>query len=380
LCASRRDAIIKSNGLAERDFCVVRRERTSGRETEILYEALRFGAETKDSLGYIRYNGRKANDADDAAVVGTIDITNRFGTLKPRHLDFGRTTKDKDENQAGAHGEGLKVALIVLMRKPQNHGIRCLSGGFNWKFNFTNYGRLVARLHRMSPQAIQRVKEQSRAQSLKPEALLLYGTNPKSDVQFLIGETGAGRDGSGEKVRRSPVKLEDFEAWTKAALFLQDAGDGAIISTDAGDLLRGERLRGHIYLKGLLLNESVPERSASITNQPLKFGYNFSSGHTNRERQSVGGAKEEAKAIFDIWSKVLEVRPELVSDLSDMLNIAEPKYADVAGPRWKSMGYEMARWLKEHLVGSVGKWYYCSADKNKVLFSPTKQGRALQLC
>lgn len=173
------------------------------------------------------------------------------------------------------------------------------------------------------------------------------------------------------------MEQEEFEAWTKAALFLQDARDGAIISTDDGDLLTDPRLCGHIYLKGLLLDESVPTRSASITDQPLKFGYNFASGHTNRERQSVGSADEEARAITGIWSKALEAKPELVSELSAVLNTTEPKYADIAGAE-RFMNFETTWRLKQYLVGSqfAGKWYYCGEDKNKVRpYRPSTAGR-----
>ena len=44
---------------------------------------------------------------------------------------MGGTSKAGNKNQAGAHGEGLKLALLVLMRGEQNHCVRCRSGGFN---------------------------------------------------------------------------------------------------------------------------------------------------------------------------------------------------------------------------------------------------------
>lgn len=150
-----------------------------------MYKVPRFGADdSKEWLGYIRYKGRHGE--------GTIDITNRSATLQPWHLDLGGTSKADDDDQAGAHGEGLKLALLVLMRGMQNHSVRCRSGGFNWKFNFTTRGRLVARLHRMAPEAIRKAEDQARR--LSQRTLLPFGTNPELDVQFVIGETHAGRD------------------------------------------------------------------------------------------------------------------------------------------------------------------------------------------
>ena len=321
------------------------------------------GGDKKEWLGYIRFKGYDGK--------GSIDITNRSATLQPWHLDLGGTSKAGDAHQAGAHGEGLKIAVLVLMRGRQNHSVRCRSGGFNWKFNFTTRGRLVARLRRMKPEAIHKAQDQARR--LSERKLLPFATNPNSDVQFVIGEAQAGRDEWGGKVRRSPVQREDFDAWTKAALFLQDGRNGAIISTDDGDLLTDPQLCGHVYLKGLLLCTSTPTRSASITNQPLKFGYNFAFGTTNRERQSVSGANEEAKAILKIWSSVLAAEPEMVAELSAMLNTTEPRYADVAGAT-AYMNFATACRLKEYLLGSqfAGKWYYCSGDKNQVPYLPVE--------
>ncbi|KAL2132430.1 hypothetical protein VTI74DRAFT_3799 [Chaetomium olivicolor] len=308
-----RDGIIRAFHLAERDFCVIREEKTSGRSTEIVYKVPRLGGDDrKEWLGYIRFKGRDGE--------GAIDITNRSATLQPWHLDLGGTSKAGDVHQAGAHGEGLKIARLVLMRGRQNHSVRCRSGGFGWTFNFTTRGRLVARLRRMSPEAIHRVEDQ--AQRLSERTLLPFAANPKSDVQFFIGEAHTGRDEWGSQVKRSLVKREDFDAWTKASLFLHDARDGAIISTEDGDLHTDPQLCGHLYLKGLLLSESTATRSASITKEPLN-------------------ANEEARAILAIWSRVLAAKPEMVLELSAMLNSTEPEYADISGAK-RHMNFETA--------------------------------------
>jgi hypothetical protein len=353
----RRDGIIKSFKLAERDFCVIREERTKGRETEIVYKVPRLGADDrKEWLGYIRFMARDGE--------GTIEITNRSATLQPWHLDLGGTSKAGDEHQAGAHGEGLKIALLVLMRGRHNHKIRCRTGGFNWNFNFTTRGRLVARLTRMTPDKILRAKDE--AQRLIARKLPPFAVSADSDVQIVIGEAHKGRDEWGNAVKRVPVHRRDFDAWTKACLFLHDAQDGAIISTDAGDLLTSPALCGTIYLKGLLLAESTPSQSASISSQPLKFGYNFASGKTNRERQSVANANEESQAILAIWNRVLATKPEMAQELSAMLNTADSQYADVFGAR-NYIGMAIPSYLRDYLFGQQfkSKWYYCSEDKSR---------------
>ncbi|KAK0653036.1 hypothetical protein B0T16DRAFT_435518 [Cercophora newfieldiana] len=304
-------------------FRVIREESTTSDTTEIVYKVPRPGKnEADECLGFIRFHGTN--------IEGTIEITNRNATLQPRHLDIGGTTKGKDTRQAGAHGEGLKVGLLVLMRGAQNHNVRCCTSGFNWRFNFTTRGRLVARLYRMSQNGIARTENE--AHELLPKTLLPFAPKPGADVQFVIGEqsTLTARDQAGQLVERRPVRREDFNAWVKSALFLHPAfqSPGGIISTEKGDLLIDQDLRGKLFLKGLLLRESTPERSASITNLPLRYGYNFASGRTNRDRQSVAGADQEARAILDIWDRALRAKPEMVAELNEILNDEETRFAD----------------------------------------------------
>lgn len=134
-----------------------------------------------------------------------------------------------------------------------------------------------------------------------------------------------------------------------------------------------ENLRRAIYLKGLLLAETTPGRSASITKLPLMFGYNFAQGSTNRERQSVAGADEEGKAILGVWHRVLEVKPSMVEDLSLMLNDGDTDYADIHRAS-KRMGYDTADRLRKQLRLFADGWYYCAEDKSKVS-GKTKQSR-----
>ncbi|GAB1315574.1 hypothetical protein MFIFM68171_05784 [Madurella fahalii] len=351
-----RDGIIKSFRLAEKDLCILRDAKTLSRSIEIVYKALRFDADDrKECLGFIRFKGHNGE--------GTIEITNRSASLQPCHLDLGGTSKVGNEHQDGARGVGLKIALIAFMRGSAGHNVRCRSGGFNWKFDFTTSGRLVARLCRMSPRSIHKAEDQARRLSQR-RTLLPFATKPNGDVQFVIGETHLGRNEHGNKVKRRPVKQEHFEAWTKAALFLHHGQDGGIISTRDGDLLTDSRLRGNLYLNGFLLRESTPARSASVTNQPLKFGYNLAFGRTNCERQSLASAEEESRAILAIWNNVLVTRPEMASELSIMLNTNEPRYADVLGAK-KLMSFETARLLARYLFGKQfeGTWYHCSEEK-----------------
>ncbi|KAK7696965.1 hypothetical protein SLS64_014021 [Diaporthe eres] len=357
-----RDAIIESNNLNPKDFRVTREAKGEAEgeatppagNTEVLYKAFRRGADDdiKDCLGFIRYKGRNG--------AGTVELSNLRATLHPEHLDFGGTSKRGREDLAGAHGEGLKLAALVLMHSRQNHHVICRTGGFTLTFNLTDNGRLVARLRR--------IKAQKKARQPKNIAFPTPAVRANGDVQFIIGEGRDGRNQYGEKVKRSPVQQHNFKSWTKVALFLTntEGGNNSIISTVHGDLLTSEDLRGNLYLKDLLLRESTTYRSASITGHRLGFGYNFAFGQTNRERQSLADAYEESVSICDILSAALIVKPDLAAKVCNLLNSAQPLYAEAQcnATFWSR---DIAVLFKQNLLGGefAGRWLYSGDEMHK---------------
>lgn len=347
---ARRDAIIKSFNLAERDFTVIFREIRSESRLDLIYSAARQGATGPECLGYIRYRGEQGE--------GTVEITNRKAHLEPQNLDFGDTTKIGDPTQAGAHGEGLKVGILAMMRAPQNHGIYCQSSGFNWYFNFDSNGRFVVRLDRMPQPLIRREMERAWRDDLL--WLPLRAARPKRDVRFVIGEVSkrVHRDQSGNSTASCKVREADFREWVKVTLFLRQLGDDAKISTSEGDLILEPGLRGDLYLKGLKLASSTAEASASITGKPLKFGYNFASGATDRDRKSIASASQESRVIARIWNEAILVKPELAQELGDLLNAGGTDYADVSGAE-EHLTQETVQRFRAHLLSrSDTHWYY----------------------
>ncbi|KAL8365390.1 hypothetical protein RB595_004273 [Gaeumannomyces hyphopodioides] len=351
-----------SFNLTAKEFSVVREASVGGpghSSIIILYKAARAAGRrgAKETLGYIRFDEAK----------GTVDIVNRKATLHPGHLDLGGTSKTNAPEQAGSHGEGLKLALLVLMRGPQNHAVMCRSGGFTWQFDFTKTGHLVTHLIRMPESMKRNVYQEAYGLVQQPHSLLPFAPVLDHDVHFIVGGTGTGRDESGGRIDRVPVCRHEFDDWVGVALFLSDAPHGGIISTPAGDLLTAPQFRGKLYLKGLLLEESTPTRSASVTNLNLKFGYSFAAGKTHRERKSVEGAGEESAALLSIWSAVLRKKPEMVEELSDLLNAPEPGFADVCDVSRRRVRQSLATRLKNYLFGEqfAGKWYYSAEDKDE---------------
>jgi hypothetical protein len=323
-------------------------------DTEIVYKAFRrHGRNNKDCLGFIRYKGRNGT--------GIVEISNLKAALETKHLCFGTTSKEGRDDQAGAHGEGLKIAVLTLMRSDQNYRVFGRASGFNLAFNFDKEGYLYVDAKRIA-------KVQS-ARKPKNVAFPTPAVKANGDVQFIIGEQRQGQNEFGEKVKRSPVQQKDFKSWTKVALFLTEiqGGDASIVATPHGDLLTSDDLKGNLYLKGLLLSESTQFKSASVSGYYLGFGYNFAVGKTDRERQHVADAYEESRSICIILSSALEARQDLVGRVCDLLNSDEPKYAESEGrPRyWPPRA---ALLLKQHLLrGDLARrWLYSNNEMANV--------------
>ncbi|KAI0887416.1 uncharacterized protein GGS22DRAFT_198712 [Annulohypoxylon maeteangense] len=341
------DGIIQSFKLSEQDIKVTRREN----DDEIVYTAISPGsyrdiARSHECLGYIRWSQQ------DGA--GTVEITNRQATLEPCHMNMGSTTKATDENQIGMHGEGLKIALLVLMRSPQNHAVRCRSGGFEWTFNFTNQRRLTTRLVRMAPSTIS--KADDKVSTPVPAA-------SNQDTQILIGTKAKGRNEDGYPVEREEVTRDQFTNWTRAALFLQGISSKDIVRTKYGDLLTDPRFKGRIYLKSFLLKESHEGNLANMGNETWGYGYNLANGTTNRERNSMASSNDESRTILAIWESVLVIRGDLIGNLHRLLG-SQIDYADLKGAAkyvQKETGKRITTYINEELKGS---WCYTANEKN----------------
>ncbi|OTB06912.1 hypothetical protein M426DRAFT_257953 [Hypoxylon sp. CI-4A] len=349
-----RDGIIKSYNIRETAFHVTCEER----DDEIVYTAIDSSRELwrgKEPLGYIRWSRRSGR--------GIVDITNRHATLQPCHLDMGGTSKKTEVNQAGAHGEGLKVALLILMRNPQNVAVCCYSGGFLWSFDFTTQRRLVAYLTKITPSTVNMLRNEA---VVKDQGLAPFVALPHSDVQFLIGMDTNGRNADGFRTARNEVTRKQFQMWTSAALFLQNIDEyRGVVRTSKGDLIMDPKFSGNIYMKGLLLQESAESCSTSMTGRPLKYSYNFATGNTNRDRVSTATTNEESAAILSIWDQAILSREELIGKLHEILNSVNPDYADVANAE-SLMSKRLKDHVKRYLLREFkGKWFYAPREKSQ---------------
>jgi 1,4-alpha-glucan branching enzyme len=65
--------------------------------------------QTEEMLSFIRYTEKKGK--------AVLELTNFNAQLSRKALDMGVSSKRNSESTAGTHGEGFKVASLVMVRK-----------------------------------------------------------------------------------------------------------------------------------------------------------------------------------------------------------------------------------------------------------------------
>lgn len=288
LTACRRDAILKSFSVNPSQF------RTKTVETKHVILITAFQADSDEVLGYIRFQYDK-----DGLCVGGLKIANFKATLPYRSLGTGATSKAGDIEQAGQHGEGMKLSALVFRRN--NYNFRIESGGFKWNFIFKR-GELACGLRRIPAKALHKLKHKEQGKPKKDTA------RPWEDVCVIIGAPGSSRTIYGMKVKADRLHVDRFRQMLKVTLDINTPTK--MINTPHGDLIRDPIYQGNMYLRGLLLP------NGGTSGKPYTYGYNFVDGSTTRDRDTLAGSGEESERIAAIWASAIQSD---TSDDSDLL-------------------------------------------------------------
>ncbi|KAI9712720.1 MAG: hypothetical protein M1820_001341 [Bogoriella megaspora] len=286
-----KDAIVKSNKLKAEEFKTVRQSNPVRRETLITASHPRTGG----ILGFMYFNWDEQEN-------GILQMVNYNSRLQRRHLSLGATAKSKDNSQAGQHGEGMKLAALIMMRSPHYHAVRFESSGCSWNFNFDTNGEFVC--------LIKRLKKSSTSRTLRAFGKAFTYDN-KRDVYLEIGagQGGKKKDEFGQTIRTQKIPRQDFEKWLEYSLDIDPPSRQ--IRTPYGSLILSPAYGNKIYLRGLRLPESGQDR------HPFHYGYNFWEGTTGRDRSRLDKT-EEARTCIEIWqSAILEMRDN--QERSDLL-------------------------------------------------------------
>lgn len=229
-------------------------------------------------LGFIRFNEKN----------GSVELVNFQAELKRSYMTLGGSTKKGHEEFAGHHGEGLKLAAMVLRR--EGHSVRLGACAYYWNFRFRGHGRsiLCCRLSRANAEVIEKKKREHAFRSAKPKFKRGLTINIWEDVFVRIGKA--------KKDPESKISKDQFRTWLTVAIELNPPLPEEIIRTPAGDLILNQRFAGHVYVKGLLVMG---------TKATYIYGYNFSHGMLNRDRDRFVNSSEEGKLLTAVWEQAI---------------------------------------------------------------------------
>ncbi|KAJ3958603.1 hypothetical protein N0V92_004827 [Colletotrichum tropicale] len=308
--------------------------------TEIQITAHRITEAVEDSpgrelLGYIKYIKR----------TGTVELTNFNAALEIQHLNLGRTTKRHDSKTAGTHGEGFKVAALVMAR--ENREIRIASSSAYWSFGFRGSAedKFACQITKPAASTIKKHKDSLLSKTLNGQV--------REDLTSYIHQDVS--------VRISTIKGDgfiteaEFRRWTKVSIDLHCPSPDKIIRTTSGDLLLDPTFAGRIYLKGLLVLDNGPWATRRET---YTVGYDFASGSINRDRERMMDPTEEAQIIAEIWEAAIDQRPDLTKRYFDLFDNGDSK--DVAFSD-RVVSKRMAGHVWQHLLKDMPEYFFYNA-------------------
>ncbi|EMT64134.1 hypothetical protein FOC4_g10010622 [Fusarium odoratissimum] len=284
-----KDRIIESFGLQLTDFNVAMEKRGNPPDAKIPAE---FAFTAQDGsgkpLGYIHF----MNSRDGKG--GTVTVAVRDVTLQPKMVlpDVEPPKEPRDVRFTHRPELGLGRAVLNFLGAGTNHGVTCRTGSYKYKFNFDPDGGLKAFLTAMNQDKINEFRRSTVPQGSR---YVPFQPHPKTDTIFTIGadSNALGRGGRGRYIYRSKVTPKEFNTWCEPALFLQEIKDDYIVKTEMGDLILDSKLRGKIYLKGFLLSDTTRRGYASLSERPLRFGYNILYGTPNEKMKHMSSLEEE---------------------------------------------------------------------------------------
>lgn len=137
--------------------------------------------------GYIQFHGTHEEGR-------VIEITNRDGRLKLADSDLSRSArKQTNPSIAGHHGGGMKIAILIIMRRKNSHLVTILASNsefaFSWRQESGNLGLTCTKMD-----AAAREKVMQRSKKDFNAGLIPFVKDPGKDVQILIGVEGRRKD------------------------------------------------------------------------------------------------------------------------------------------------------------------------------------------
>lgn len=192
--------------------------------------------ENKASFSFVQEDTENTEGAE----TGTVRITNKTSVLTKESLLLGSTTKADDENTIGKHGEGYKIAFMVLLRNGKKIKVYNSSAKEIWEV------RLV-KSRKYNGQLVTTVFVNKNAVWKK-----------KTDDNLTIEVSG--------------VTHEEYKEVIDKNLHLHEYRSVAV--KGYGEILLDEHEAGRVYVEGLYVCEG----------KGFKYGYNLKASRINLDR------------------------------------------------------------------------------------------------
>jgi hypothetical protein len=287
------------------------------------------------ALGFIKYDKHS----------GCVTISNSCAELGLNALELGSSSKQHDSNSAGCHGEGLKLAALVMVRS--GFEVELSASRRYWRF-----GLLESRLFcDIKP------SNQPSPESSDPRGdMFRLRSRVERDVTVEIRAP--------KESRKNAVSLAEFRTWLTVTLDIRGFSHPSdVLETEVGDLILDPDFHSRVYLKGMRL----PCSGSGL--KQYRFAYNFLQGKVNRDRQILVDRDEEANMVRRIWEAAIRKHRTAFLPIYVGLLRNSPEALDVeSATHFLQSSTKLLIW--KHLRGEAGddKFFYNEGSSAEVSF------------
>lgn len=213
----------------------------------------------------------------------TLEISNKTSKLTLDSLLLGSSTKRDDDRTIGQHGEGYKIAFMVLLREGKNITVENYGADEIWTTKLVNSRRYNG----------------AKVVQIEVEKNPFWKKNVKNDLNIIV----------------EGISDSEYDDIVNANLFLQDKVNASEM-TRCGQVLFGDDNVGKIFVKGLYVS--------TVNSIGLRYGYNFDTNgiKLDRDRKLVSSFDISYYAS-QIWAE-LSRNNEYTDDIADMVQSKAP--------------------------------------------------------
>ena len=223
-----------------------------------------------------------------------LKISNKTSKLTLDSLLLGSSTKRDDKRTIGQHGEGYKIAFMVLLREGKNVTVQNYGANEIWNTKLVNSRRYNG----------------SQVVQIEVDKAPVWKKVPNNDLTIIVDD----------------IDDKEYEEIVNANLFLQDDLD-ASEKTSSGRVLFGDDNKGKIFVKGLYVS--------TVNSMGLHYGYDFDTDgiKLDRDRKLVDSFNISWYASR-IWGelakydKYAETIKDLVKENAPDVNYLASSYID----------------------------------------------------